>query len=515
MKLITRIISLSICVCIITTSFAQGNAIGVHASTTEYIGDLNNNQFEIYQFKFVAPGAGLSLQQRLNASFNLVESAFYDKVQYLSPDKKIGVDADFGTFNVKLKYKFNNGYLLGEKAFLAPFLTAGVGASYISSVSSGSFQAPFAVNVFKTDFAAGAGAVIRFSEKFYLEYAATFHQPVFDGWDGVTQGGNDLYLQHSIGLILPFTKHPKIDSDGDGVKDSKDECPETPAGTKVDSRGCPVADYAKPSNDDDSDGVKNRYDECPNTPRGTPVNDRGCPVVERAPKSNDDDGDGVKNRYDECPNTPPGTKVDDRGCPVVERVPKSNDDDGDGVKNRYDECPNTPPGTKVDDRGCPVATPKINYNNDSNDDDGDGVPNSIDKCPKTYGPSSNYGCPVVQEEAKRRLDYAVRGIYFETAKADIKPESYKVLNDIVAILQEYKDYDVRLGGHTDAIGTDGYNLQLSEARIISVKNYFISKGVASGRFDARGFGESRPAATNATVQGRAENRRVEIQLYLK
>jgi OmpA-OmpF porin, OOP family len=261
MTLNMRIFFISICICLSISSFSQGNAIGVHASTTEYVGDLNNNNFaDLYQFKFYAPGGGLSLQQKLNPSFNLVESAFYDKVQYKNLDKTLGVDADFFTLNLKLKYKFNNGYLLGEKAFFAPFLTLGAGATYISAINSGTFQAPFAVNEFKTDFAAGAGAVIRFSEKFFLEYAATFHQPVFDGWDGITKDRNDLYLQHSLGLIFTLKAKEKKDSDGDGVNDNKDKCPETPAGTKVDFSGCPET---VKSNDDDNDGVRNRYDECP------------------------------------------------------------------------------------------------------------------------------------------------------------------------------------------------------------------------------------------------------------
>jgi outer membrane protein OmpA-like peptidoglycan-associated protein len=515
MTLNIRLFCISICICISAICFGQGNAVGLHVSTTEYVGELNNNNFgDLYQFKFFAPGAGISLQQRLNASFNLVESAFYDKVQYKTPDKTLGVDADFFTLNLKLKYKFNNGYLLGEKAFFAPFLTLGAGGTYISSINSGTFQAPFAVNEFRTDFAAGAGAVIRFSEKFYLEYAATFHQPVYDGWDGVTKGYRGMYLQHCLGLIFTLNQHEKKDSDGDGVKDSRDNCPETPAGTKVDFWGCPVG---VKSNDDDSDGVRNRYDECPNTPRGTPVNDRGCPVTPPVVRSNDDDGDGVKNRYDECPNTPPGTKVDEKGCPekvytndystTTTAPPIDGDDDGDGVPNSRDMCPRTPRGQAVNYYGCPAA--------DNGDNDGDGVPNSIDKCPYTYGSSNNYGCPEVREESKKRLDFATHGIYFETGKATIKPLSYAVLNDIVTILQEYKDYHVRLAGHTDAIGSDANNFQLSDARVISVKNYFVSKGVDAYRFETRGFGETRPVASNATVEGRAENRRVEIQLFLK
>ncbi|MDI9365099.1 MAG: OmpA family protein [Flavobacterium sp.] len=483
MTLNIRLFFIGICFCFSTLSFGQGNALGVHVSTTEYVGDLNNNSFaNLYQFNFIALGGGLSLQQKLNASFNLVESAFYNKVQYKTLDKTLGVDANFFTLNLKLKYKFNNGYLLGEKAFFAPFLTVGAGATYTSAINSGLFQAPFAVNEFIPDLAAGAGAVIRFSQKFYLEYAATFHQPMFDGWDGVTKDKNDLYLQHSLGLIFTLKTQEKKDTDGDGVKDSRDKCPETPAGTEVDFWGCPKTIK---SNDDDSDGVRNRYDECPNTPRGTTVNQRGCPITIR---STDDDGDGVKNRYDECPDTPPDTKVGANGCP--EKVYTSN--------------------SNTSNYNSPSTTPPV-----VSDDDGDGVPNSSDKCPYTYGSSKNYGCPEVREESKKRLEFATHGIYFETGKATIKPLSYSVLNDIVAILQEYKDYHVRLAGHTDAVGSNINNYQLSDDRVISVKNYLISKGVNAYRFETRGFGKTRPVASNTTVEGRSENRRVEIQLFLK
>ena len=511
MKIKKNIHSFCFCWLAIGATFAQGNAIGLHATTTEYIGGLNNNQFDIYKFNPINLGGAISLLQRISPSFNVVEKASYNKVQYVSPDKSVGVDGNFFTLNFKLRYKFNNGYILNEGALLAPFLTAGLGGTYLQTQSLGTLQTPFFISEFKTNVAAGGGAVIRISEKVYLELASTFQMPLYNGWDGVKNGTNAIYLQHSAGFLFILNKKEKLDADKDGVKDSKDECPDTPLGTRVDYKGCPVVDYVKRSNDDDNDGVRNRYDECPNTPPGTKVNDKGCPVVDYVKKSNDDDNDGVRNRYDECPNTPPGTKVNDKGCPVVEYVQPSDDDDNDGVKNRYDECPNSPAGSRVNEKGCPV----VDYVNPSNDNDGDGVPNNIDRCPNTYGPASNSGCPEVKAEAKKRLDYAVHGIYFETDKAIIKPLSYGVLNDIVSILQEYKDYDVRLGGHTDAIGSDGYNLQLSEARIASVKNYFISKGVASSRFDTRGFGERRPAATNQTVEGRAENRRVEIQLYLK
>ena len=89
------------------------------------------------------------------------------------------------------------------------------------------------------------------------------------------------------------------DSDGDGVNDNNDACPNTPAGVEVDSKGCP--------RDDDGDGVANYNDQCPGTPRGVAVDNRGCPL--------DDDKDGVANNMDQCPGTPQGVKVDSKGCP--------------------------------------------------------------------------------------------------------------------------------------------------------------------------------------------------------
>ena len=118
------------------------------------------------------------------------------------------------------------------------------------------------------------------------------------------------------------------DSDGDGVPDHKDECPDTPKGVKVDERGCPL--------DTDGDGVPDYLDECPGTPKGVEVDEKGCPF--------DTDGDGVPDYLDECPGTPKGAKVDERGCPL--------DTDGDGVPDYLDECPGTPKGAKVDERGC-------------------------------------------------------------------------------------------------------------------------------------------------------------------
>lgn len=95
------------------------------------------------------------------------------------------------------------------------------------------------------------------------------------------------------------------DSDKDGVSDKLDMCPDTPAGLRVDARGCRIIE------DGDHDGVSDVLDKCSDTPAGTRVDASGCPIVV------DSDGDGVFDPQDRCPNTPAGTPVDANGCPKV------------------------------------------------------------------------------------------------------------------------------------------------------------------------------------------------------
>jgi OOP family OmpA-OmpF porin len=138
---------------------------------------------------------------------------------------------------------------------------------------------------------------------------------------------------YSLGLQIPFgSGKPRwVDSDGDGVADGMDRCPNTPAGATVDSYGCEV--------DSDGDGVVDSLDQCPGTPAGVKVDAKGCPL--------DSDGDGVTDDKDKCPGTPAGAAVDETGCEL--------DSDGDGVVDRLDECPGTPKGVQVGIRGCPIA----------------------------------------------------------------------------------------------------------------------------------------------------------------
>lgn len=103
-------------------------------------------------------------------------------------------------------------------------------------------------------------------------------------------------------------------------------------------------------------------------------------------------------------------------------------------------------------------------------------------------------------------------ITFDTNQSDVKPEFMNTLRSIARVLEEYENTLVTIEGHTDSTGSASYNQLLSERRASSVAEVILLEGVAYQRVAARGFGEDLPIATNATVEGRAQNRRVEISL---
>ena len=101
-------------------------------------------------------------------------------------------------------------------------------------------------------------------------------------------------------------------------------------------------------------------------------------------------------------------------------------------------------------------------------------------------------------------------ITFGVNQSDITPGFYETLNSVSLVLKEYDKTTVSVYGHADSTGSDDYNMQLSQRRAMSVANYLAAQGVAAGRLQAVGFGESRPIADNSTEGGRAANRRVEV-----
>ena len=107
-------------------------------------------------------------------------------------------------------------------------------------------------------------------------------------------------------------------------------------------------------------------------------------------------------------------------------------------------------------------------------------------------------------------NYTLNSLQFESGKAELKSNSYALLADLLEIMQLKPDMKIKISGHTDSDGNDASNLVLSQQRAEAVKNYLISKGIASSRMIAIGFGETKPIDTNTTEAGKKVNRRTEI-----
>jgi outer membrane protein OmpA-like peptidoglycan-associated protein len=101
---------------------------------------------------------------------------------------------------------------------------------------------------------------------------------------------------------------------------------------------------------------------------------------------------------------------------------------------------------------------------------------------------------------------------FETGKAILQPESYKVIDELVSFLQRKDDEKIELQGHTDNVGKPAKNMVLSQQRAQTVMAYVISKGIDPSRLKAKGYGMTKPVATNKTPAGRALNRRTEVKI---
>ncbi len=233
-----------------------------------------------------------------------------------------------------------------------------------------------------------------------------------------------------------------------------------------------------------STGWRTGYGECWTTSyRDKDPAPTGCfePVVVA-----DADGDGVADSEDQCPGTPAGATVDAKGCEL--------DSDGDGVVDSKDQCPGTPAGAKVDSKGCEL------------DSDGDGVVDSKDECPSTPAGATvdGKGCA---------LGIVLQNVQFKLNSGELTAESKGILDNVVNSLKARKDVtSVMVIGHTDSSGAASYNQSLSEKRAKAVMDYMVSQGVDSGILSSKGMGESAPIADNATADGRAKNRRVELKL---
>ncbi len=454
-------------------------ALGLHFGVMEYTGDYSSQFYSFTQGYAV----GASVSRYLNPSFDIMGHFFYDMSHSWDSGKAgmptwLHFEADMYNLNLLAKYKFNNGYIFKEDALLAPFVLAGFGGNLASSTGVGENGVFTDEKFIKPNLYGGLGLNIRVSKAISFTLQTALLLPFTDEIDGttgavapVTKKGNDMFMENSVGLYITPGKAKPKDSDGDGVNDKLDKCPNTPAGVPVDADGCPL--------DSDKDGILDYQDECPFVAGLKEFN--GCP---------DTDKDGIQDKLDECPDV--FGLAEFKGCP---------DSDGDGVPDKDDRCPNTPKGYKVDKYGCTL------------DSDRDGIPDGEDACPDKPGVAELKGCPFDTPYIIGKYNLSMKPLYFDFDSYSLKKESITELDKIANALSNHSDFGVQFDGYADFIGTEEYNLKLSEKRANSAKSYLLNKGLTDNRIRLQYYGESKPATDNSTPEGRRLNRRVEYSMF--
>lgn len=437
-------------------------SVGAHAVDYTSVRGVGNEFFNYNNYSIVPPLSKLSIIRNLNSYFDVDLTASVGEID----NDRLGIKDEFFV-NAGLGLRFK---ILKGESWFDPYLRIGANYNHYDFTSLGD-TVPFGFEVYenhegspKLD-ANGDKIVV---DKLYQEpKTAKDHFGVSGGaginfwftknlglniasdynWIPSTKTDYFDFFQHTVGVTFRFGNK---DRDGDGINDDVDDCPDTP-GIPSDIPGC-----------------------------------NGCP---------DSDGDGLCDVLDECPNE--AGPMENNGCPILDR-------DGDGILDVDDDCPDTP-GVASSIPGC----------NGCPDSDGDGVCDGKDECPNEFGTVENNGCPEMADPCTdmQAIKDALKNVLFEYNSDKLTAESMATLDNIAPLLtsKNIKNPHWLVEGHTDNVGSQNYNLPLSEKRANSVKNYLVSKGVSSSILKAVGFGLALPVTTNDTAEGRARNRRVEMK----
>ncbi len=526
---------------------AQSWELGLAANATNYLGDLvETNNISLKNTDF---GGGLFLRRNFNDYFALRLNGNYAR---LSADdvnfdnrKSRGFTFETTLLEGSLQLEITPISALnkdGKRRAIRPYFFGGVG--YASFDAKPFFNETAPENASKAAAIAkdkndaeksavviplGAGFKFSLGEKATLGLEVGVRPTLSDYIDGVSQAGNpdknDWYMLG--GLNIAFLLGSPKDSDDDGISDKKDKCPNEPG--VEENMGCPA--------DRDKDGVYDKDDKCPDVMgvvanNGCPADrdkdsvydrDDKCPdvagVAENMGCPSDRDKDGIADADDKCPDL--AGIAANKGCPA--------DRDGDGVYDTDDKCPDVAgvaankgcpsdrDGDSVYDKDdkCPDLAGLVANMGCPSDRDGDGVYDKDDRCPDVPGIAANRGCPALKEAEAKIMTVAVKNINFKTGSAILTTASYKILDQVAAIVKKYDYFSLAIEGHTDNVGNEATNLKLSQNRAKACYDYLIKKGVNAGRVSSEGFGETRPIGSNETAAGKLANRRVEFNLSVK
>ena len=426
---------------------------------------LPSKNHEFYAPKLELPDYGHQPLAKVGGDIGL-RAGYY-------PASFLGIELEGGLIPIKVAdgsratmYALRPVLLFQLPYRVAPFLRAGIGMLGISSSALGKDIDP--------SFNIGGGV------KFYINQRAALRLDIVDNIATAVGVGNarsnNLEVLLGVSLRLgkrqdPAPSRALIDSDLDGLYDPG-------------QRGVIPADE----------------DACPQQPG--PRENRGCPWI-------DSDGDGFYDpgqggvpaeSVDACPQQPGPRET--QGCPLIDSDGDTLYDPGQPVPAaEVDLCPAEPGPREL--QGCP-------------DRDKDRIPDRLDKCPDVPETVNQIddadGCPDERPKAVEKMSGVIAGIYFDVDKDTIKPRSRVTLDRAVKVLTDFPTTRWKIGGHTDSDGAREHNIDLSNPRAASVRQYLIDRGIDGARLESQGFGPDEPIDTNATKKGKARNRRIEFQL---
>jgi len=368
---------------------------------------------------------------------------------------------------ISLAVEYNRYF---RKGFI-PFIGTGF-SYYLLSFSDEEFTSRIIEKsniVSKNSFAWDINAGVKYllNKKIVLKFQMGLHFVLSDNIEAIQIGNHNDFLG-DINFGISYNIWGKKDTDGDGIFDTEDNCP---------------------NEMEDFDGFED---------------DDGCPDI-------DNDGDGINDNNDLCVNIAEdidGYKDDD-GCPDL-------DNDGDSIPDSIDNCINEAEDFDgfEDTDGCPDI-----------DNDGDGIIDTIDKCPNRAENKNGYqdedGCPDVipqnkiNEELNKEInvfnEYILHGeTTFEKNTFILKKSVIKKIKTIAKTMIENPGIMWRIEGHVEKNKSRTQAISISTKYAESVRSYLVSLGVSPEKLSIAGIGDSVPIATNNTVFGRMKNKRVRI-----
>ncbi len=565
-KLITLLLLVTLML-VSSENYAQKWDGGIMLGVNGYQGDLD--KFVIPTLKQSRPAGGLFLRRNFNNNFSLRGNVAFAKLSaddkhfteptwrpkrgfsFTSPLTEVSLQGEFQLIREKKKLSeeqvMNNAR---SKRRIVPYAILGAGLAFVKPTTNYNNATPNPVvsaTLINEDknrsnsnvnfvLPMGGGFRMNLSNKLALGAEVAVRPTFSDYIDGVSASGNSKRKDwYATGLLTLSRTFGEPDQDGDGVADSKDQCPSvkglsTLSGCpdsdgdsvsdgidacpdvpgKKSLKGCPDADNdgvadsedecpdvagdMKGCPDSDKDGVADKKDKCPKE-AGDPSHD-GCPFSDR-------DKDGIADAEDVCPDLPGETRY--AGCP---------DNDKDGIADDKDDCPTKPGPLNL--KGCPDA-------------DNDGISDPNDDCPSVAGTAANKGCPVNTKSSEiitktqtptpvetkileTNLGF-IKKVYFTTSKSFLAGDNLRTMEEVLNFLNNNPNYDMKISGHTDNTGANPANKTLSEGRAKSCFEWFKQRGIYAKRMSFNGFAAEKPDAQNTTESGRALNRRVEFEVY--